>query len=259
MREVVAVGRAHGVDLRRGLRGSAPQAGRRRVPRHDLLDAPRPRARQPARSAMARRRRRGTGRGPRACPRRSTAPSPTSWRCTRPGYPRERLSPRRRLRLPRRSATAWRPAPSSCTAAIAGGASARRGASFALNAMIEADRVHAPRRRAGDRRHAVGERQGPEDRALPPLPHRPVEQLRRRRARGALRPRRHARRSGPACRPTSTSSRPRSSPGSSSRPARRPCRSTTTARSTGRAESLARRQALLPRIEAYQASLRAGR
>ena len=59
------------------------------------------------------------------------------------------------------------------------------GASFALNAMIEADRVDAARGRARAGRHAVGERQGPEDRALPALPHRALEPLRRRRRRAS--------------------------------------------------------------------------
>ena len=68
------------------------------------------------------------------------------------------------------------------------------GASFALNAMIESDRVELLQRRARAGRHAVGERRRPADRALPALPHRGLEPLRRRRRRGPLRPRRHARR-----------------------------------------------------------------
>ena len=52
------------------------------------------------------------------------------------------------------------------------------GAAFALNAMIEADRVELLERRARAGRHAVGQRQGPEDLALPDVPRRAVEQLR---------------------------------------------------------------------------------
>ena len=70
MREVVAVGRAHGVEPARGLRRRAPEARRRRRLRHDLVDAPRPRARQPARGALARRRRWSSSAAPRAWRRR---------------------------------------------------------------------------------------------------------------------------------------------------------------------------------------------
>ena len=52
------------------------------------------------------------------------------------------------------------------------------GAAFALNAMIEADRVELLAGEPEAGRYAVGERQGPEDLALPDLPHRAVEQLR---------------------------------------------------------------------------------
>jgi SAM-dependent methyltransferase len=53
-------------------------------------------------------------------------------------------------------------------------------------------RAAAARRGRGDR-HAVEQRQGPENIALPPMPHRSLEQLRGRRRRGSLRPGRHAR------------------------------------------------------------------
>ena len=55
------------------------------------------------------------------------------------------------------------------------------GAAFALNAMIEADRVVLLVGRTGIGDDAFGERQGPEDRALSHLPRGGVEQLCRRR------------------------------------------------------------------------------
>ncbi len=67
------------------------------------------------------------------------------------------------------------------------------GAAFALNAMIEADRVELLSGEPEVGRYAVGERQGPDDRALPAVPRRRVEQLCGRRRARALRPRRHAR------------------------------------------------------------------
>ena len=57
------------------------------------------------------------------------------------------------------------------------------GSAFALNAMIESERVISLGVAAGSDRHAVGQRQGPADRALPALPDRGVEPLRGRRAR----------------------------------------------------------------------------
>ena len=69
------------------------------------------------------------------------------------------------------------------------------GAAFALNAMIEADRVELLAGEPEMVADAVGERQGPEDLALPEVPHRGVEQLPGRRRRRALRARRHARQS----------------------------------------------------------------
>ena len=72
------------------------------------------------------------------------------------------------------------------------------GASFALNAMIESERVELLSGCARAGRHAVGERRRPADRALPALPRRGLEPLRRCRRRDPLRPRRHARRARPA-------------------------------------------------------------
>ena len=68
------------------------------------------------------------------------------------------------------------------------------GTVFALNAMIEADRVEL----TGDGQpelveHAVGQRQGPEDLALPEMPGRGVEQLLGLGRCRALRARGHAR------------------------------------------------------------------
>ena len=90
------------------------------------------------------------------------------------------------------------------------------------------------RGRAREGRDAVGERRGPDDRPLPAMPDRALEQLRRRRRIGPLRSRRHASTSRRGCRPTSTSSPRPSSRGSCCPRACRRCRSTTTASSTGR-------------------------
>ena len=70
------------------------------------------------------------------------------------------------------------------------------GTAFALNAMIEADRVTLLAGESGIGRYAIRERPRADDRALPDLPHRGLEPLFRRRYRGQLRPRRHTRQSG---------------------------------------------------------------
>ena len=67
------------------------------------------------------------------------------------------------------------------------------GTAFALNAMIEAERVQLLAGEVEFVADAVVERQGPEDRALSAVPHRALEPLRRRRRRDPLRARRHAR------------------------------------------------------------------
>ena len=72
------------------------------------------------------------------------------------------------------------------------------GASFALNAMIEADRVTVMGARTGAGRHSFGERLRPEVRPMSAMPHCAVEQLRRRRALDPIRPGRHARPAGPS-------------------------------------------------------------
>ena len=72
------------------------------------------------------------------------------------------------------------------------------GASFALNAMIEADRVELLKGAVRGRRHAVKQRQGPEDhRAVRAAASRCGATTRSGRH-GALRSRRHARSAGPA-------------------------------------------------------------
>ncbi len=71
------------------------------------------------------------------------------------------------------------------------------GASFALNAMIEADRITLLAAEPELVADAVGERAGAGNRALPEMQDRAVEPLRRRRADGQIRPRRHARRARP--------------------------------------------------------------
>ena len=68
------------------------------------------------------------------------------------------------------------------------------GTAFALNAMIEADRVELTAGEVEVDRHPVGERQGPAHLALPAVQDRGVEQLCRRGRQGPLRARRHARR-----------------------------------------------------------------
>ncbi len=80
------------------------------------------------------------------------------------------------------------------------------GTAFAINAMIEADRVE----QLGGEVEVIDtpslERQGPEDLALPQVPHCGVEQLFRRRTDRALRAGRHARRARPAAARQSISS-----------------------------------------------------
>ena len=94
-----------------------------------------------------------------------------------------RLSARRRLHLRRGALPDDDERRCSCIAATAAGASARPAPSFALNAMIEADRVELTRGEPEIVLHAVEQRQGPEDIArCPTLPHRRLEPLRRRRA-----------------------------------------------------------------------------
>ena len=62
MKETVAVGRAHGVNLPGRLRRSAAGVRRHHGCRYDVFDAPRPEQRQPARSSVAVWRRRRAGR-----------------------------------------------------------------------------------------------------------------------------------------------------------------------------------------------------
>ena len=128
-----------------------------------------------------------------------------------------------RLHLPRRSLPHSEPAAVRALLPLPL-VPARDRRAFALNAMIEADRVVLLARRARGRRHAVQQRQGPEDRALSGLPDR---------ACGATTPApampftssASARSMSPtACRPTSTSSPSRSSPGWSCRPTSPRCR-----------------------------------
>ena len=118
----------------------------------------------------------------------------------------------------------------------------RRGVRAQRDDRVGARRAAERRARAG--RHAVGERRRPADRALPALPRRGLEPLRRRRRRDPLRSRRHARRARRGCRPTSTSSRRRSSPGWCCRPARRRCAEYYDRKQYWPAESLARRDAM---------------
>jgi hypothetical protein len=69
------------------------------------------------------------------------------------------------------------------------------GSAFALNAMVEADRVELTAARSSWS-HAVGQRQGPEDLALPAVQGGAVEQLLGLGRQGALHARRHARHAG---------------------------------------------------------------
>ena len=95
----------------------------------------------------------------------------------------------------------------SFTAVIAAGASGKPGVAFALNAMIEADRVERGETAEVDgNRHARAERQGPKDRPMPDMPHRAVEQLRGRRATPFASCASERSTSPIGCRPTFTSS-----------------------------------------------------